>query len=88
MINIEVVLYTGNLKHGHFTECDSHEMIFDTTEYDPDTINNILNLSAMGDDAELWIVVNYQKKYLLGTFKRIKLKSKGDKVNYKWVVRE
>jgi hypothetical protein len=90
VINIDVQLVVGNIKHGHFEEHDSYDMILDVTEDDPDSLNVLLNVATdpICNDAQLWVVINYKRKYLLGTFEKIKLKSKGKYSNYKWVVRE
>jgi hypothetical protein len=82
MIHTDIVLYWGKLTGCKFKYYDSvnFELNLEDSEDDPcvDNINDWLNMNAspVCNYAELYVEVSpYGKKYLIGTFKTLKLKS-------------
>lgn len=92
MITVQLVLRVGNLVRGAFREHDSFDM--GIMEFHSDVacenINELLNVAAdpIGDYAELRLQVSGGPRdgFLIGSFRRVKLKTKGSNNQYRWIV--
>jgi hypothetical protein len=88
MITVNLVLKMGTMRKGQYTEWDYIEMEFEQPG-DPDACDNLndwLNTHAdpICNYAELKLQSNTLKHdgFLLGTFRKVKLKDKG----YRWIL--
>jgi hypothetical protein len=87
MINIQLTLRVGKCLRGSLKEHDSYDFeVHDNDDYPAcDNINDFLNTISdpISDYAELMLQVNGSRysKFLIGSFKKLKIKNK-----YQWIV--
>lgn len=93
MILVNLTLRVGHLAHGSFHESDSYDLEIWESDSDVacENVNGFLNtaIDPIHDFAELRLHVSPtgpKDGYLIGSFKKIKLKTKNSSNKYRWIV--
>ena len=92
MINAYLTLRVGNLDRGSFSEYDSYDLeIADySDEHSAENINHFLNVAAdpvcKYAELRLHISGHNHNGFLIGSFRQVKLKTKGSHNKYRWIV--